>query len=384
MTRRILVALACAAVLAATGCGGGGSDPPAPPTCPTGALASGAADATFAVAGWPDRDYDLVLPASHVCGQPIAVIVALHGGGSNKEGMRKLSCLDGDLASAECLHRVANAAGMAVVFANGTDAVGGTLVDPNGVRTWNAGGGSNGYICVSGAACTAGIDDVGYIRALLADVATRTAIDPKRIFFTGMSNGAAMSQRLACQAADLVAAIAPVAGENQFALAGCTPSRPVAVLDIHGTSDACWPYPGGNGGCLQGRALRVGRLDARRLGGAQRLRPDADRDHARADSRRQRRHERRPLRLHGVHGRRRARAPRGRRQRSLLAARLRLRERRGRRRRHESPARDRPGDRRLLRCARSLKRARERWRARARLRASPYPRRLRTTLAAAP
>ena len=252
MTGRILGALACAIAtsLAATACGGG-SDPPAPATCPTGALANGAADATFSVAGWPDRDYDLVLPASHVCGQPIAVVVALHGGGSNKEGMRKLACLDGDTASAECLHRVANAAGMAVVFANGTDAVGGTLIDPNGVRTWNAGGGINGYICVSGAACTAGVDDVGYLRALLADVATRTAVDPKRVFFTGMSNGAAMSQRLACQAADLVAAIAPVAGENQFALAGCTPARAVAVLDIHGTSDACWPYPGGNGGCLQ-------------------------------------------------------------------------------------------------------------------------------------
>ena len=252
MTRRTLVALAGATALTLAACGGsGGSDPPVAPTCPTGALASGAADATFTVAGWSDRDYDLVLPASHVCGQPIAVIVALHGGGSNKEGMRKLACLDGDLASGECLQRVAAAAGMAVVFANGTDAVGGKLIDPNGVRTWNAGGGSNGYICVSGSACTDGIDDVGYFRALLADVATRAAIDPKRVFVTGMSNGAAMSHRLACQAADVVAAIASVEGENQFALAGCMPSRAVAVLDIHGTSDTCWPYPGGNGGCLQ-------------------------------------------------------------------------------------------------------------------------------------
>jgi polyhydroxybutyrate depolymerase len=165
--------------------------------------------------------------------------------------MRKLACLDGDLTSGECLDRVANTAGMAVVFANGTNAPGGTPIDPNGVRTWNAGGGSNGYICVSGGACTAGVDDVAYLRALLADVATRTAIDPKRVFVTGMSNGAAMSHRLACEAADVVAAIASVEGENQFALAGCTPTRPVAVLDVHGTSDACWPYPGGNGGCLQ-------------------------------------------------------------------------------------------------------------------------------------
>jgi polyhydroxybutyrate depolymerase len=248
-------AFAIATLLAATACGGGGSDGgvgTTTATCPQGALPDGAIDATFAVAGWSDRDYDLVLPASHVCGQPIAVVVALHGGGSNKEGMRKIACLDGDLASAECLHRVANAAGMAVVFANGTDEPGGKLINANGVRTWNAGGGSNGYICVSGYACTAGVDDVAYVRALLADLATRIAVDPKRVFFTGISNGGGMSQRLACQTADVVAAIATVAGENQFALAGCTPARPVAVLDIHGTSDMCWPYPGGNGGCLQG------------------------------------------------------------------------------------------------------------------------------------
>ena len=87
MARRLLVALACATatLLAVTACGGSaGNDPPAPPSCPTGALADGAADATFAVAGWSDRDYDLVLPASHVCGQPIAVVVALHGGGSRR------------------------------------------------------------------------------------------------------------------------------------------------------------------------------------------------------------------------------------------------------------------------------------------------------------
>jgi len=253
MARRTFVALALAiaTTLAATGCGGGGSDAPTASACPTGALADGAIDATLIVAGWNDRDYDLVLPASHVCGQPIAVVVALHGGGSNKEGMRKLACLDGDLSSAECLHRVANAAGMAVVFPNGTDAPAGKLLNANGVRTWNAGGGVNGSICVSGNACTDGVDDVGYVRALLADLATRIAVDPKRVFFTGISNGGAMSHRLACEAADVVAAIASVAGENQFALVGCTPSRPVAVLDVHGTSDACWPYAGGDGGCLQ-------------------------------------------------------------------------------------------------------------------------------------
>jgi polyhydroxybutyrate depolymerase len=256
MRNRIDLATAAAVALAAlaAGCGGGGDPAPAPPVvvaCSSTQLANGAADATLALAAWPDRDYDLVLPASHECGKPIAVVIALHGGGSNKEGMRKLACPEGDLASAGCLHRVAGAVGIAVVYANGSNAVGGKLIEPNGVRTWNAGGGQNGYICVSGAACTQGIDDIAYLRALVADLATRISVDPKRLFATGFSDGAAMSQRLSCQGADLFAAIAPVSGENQFALAGCTPSAPVAVLDVHGTLDACWPYAGGNGGCIE-------------------------------------------------------------------------------------------------------------------------------------
>ena len=242
------------ALVAFFGACGGGSDPaqtPAPSAlCASSALPSGAADTTIAVAGWPDRDYDLVLPASHACGTPIAVMVVLHGGGSNKEGMRKLTCPEGDLTSARCLYRIAGAAGMAVVFANGTNAPGGQLINANGVRTFDAGGGQNGFICVSGYACTRGVDDIAYVRALLADLATRIDVDPKRVFATGFSNGAAMAQRLACQAADAFAAVAPVSGENQFALAGCDPARPVAVLDIHGTLDACWPYAGGEGGCI--------------------------------------------------------------------------------------------------------------------------------------
>jgi polyhydroxybutyrate depolymerase len=249
---RVLLGLASAALAALlSACGGGSSPPPPSAVCTAPMLPSGAADATFSIAAWPDRDYDLVLPASYQCGQPIAVAIVFHGGGGSKESMRKITCPGGDLTGARCLSRIANAAGMAIVFPNGTNAPGGNLVSPVGVRTWNAGGGQNGFICVSGGACNTDVDDVGYTRALLADLATRFAIDAKRVFATGFSDGAAMSQRLGCEAADVFAAIAPVSGENQFALAGCTPARRSAVLDIHGTLDACWPYAGGNGGCIQ-------------------------------------------------------------------------------------------------------------------------------------
>lgn len=246
-----LAVLLIASAVAA--CGGGDDDagaaPPVPLTCPAGALASGAAERTLSLAGFAGRDVDLSLPASHVCGQPIAVLIVLHGGGGNKDNMRSTVCPGGDTANAACLHRQALAAGMAVVFANGTSNAG-ALVGP-GLRTWNAGGGQGGYICVSAGACARNIDDVGYVRALVGGLGSSVAVDAKRVFASGFSNGAALTHRLACEAADLVAAIAPVSGENQFALAGCTPSRRVAVLDIHGTLDGCWPYAGGPAGCVE-------------------------------------------------------------------------------------------------------------------------------------
>ena len=221
-------------------------------------VSAGGPPATFAVPGWKDRDYDLSLPASFRCGTPVPLLVVLHGGGGNKDNMRRLVCPGGDLASAACLDRVALAAGMAVVFPNGSDAPGVRLLVRGGIRTWNAGGGQGDTVCVSGDACKRGVDDIAYVRALLADVGRRIAVDPKRVYATGFSNGAALAHRLACDAADLFAAVAPVSGENQAALAGCAPSRPVALLVIHGTQDRCWPYAGGAGGCIAtGRYVSV-------------------------------------------------------------------------------------------------------------------------------
>ncbi len=54
---------------------------------------------------------------------------------------------------------------------------------------------------MSGNACNNGIDDMAYVRALVADIGTHIAVDNKRTFASGFSNGAALSQQLACQAA---------------------------------------------------------------------------------------------------------------------------------------------------------------------------------------
>ena len=56
------------------------------------------------------------------------------------------------------------------------------------------------------------VDDVVFFPALIDKLEHDYAVEPKRIFVTGISNGGMMSYRLACELADKVAAIAPVEG----------------------------------------------------------------------------------------------------------------------------------------------------------------------------
>ena len=85
--------------------------------------------------------------------------------------------------------------------------------------------------------------DVPYLRAVIPAVVKAACADPARVGVTGVSNGGGMSARMACDAADLVAAAAPVAG-GYGALPDCHPSRPVPILEIHGTADQVVPYAG--------------------------------------------------------------------------------------------------------------------------------------------
>jgi polyhydroxybutyrate depolymerase len=108
---------------------------------------------------------------------------------------------------------------------------------PEGVGlSWNA-----GSCC--GRAQAEQIDDVRYARDLVRELSRELCIDRNRLYATGMSNGALMSYRLACEASDLFAAVAPVAGVE--AVPGCKPRRAVPVLAFHGTGDFLVPWNGG-------------------------------------------------------------------------------------------------------------------------------------------
>lgn len=85
--------------------------------------------------------------------------------------------------------------------------------------------------------------DVAFVRALVDDAAVRTAIDPNRVYAMGWSNGGGMAHRLACDAADVFAAIGPVAGAHPLDRS-CDATDRVAVIAVHGTDDDFVPFDG--------------------------------------------------------------------------------------------------------------------------------------------
>jgi polyhydroxybutyrate depolymerase len=97
----------------------------------------------------------------------------------------------------------------------------------------------NGGSCC-GDAASGGIDDVAFLRAVVADISTLVCVDPRRVHATGMSNGGYMSHRLACEASDVFASVAPVAGA--LGITDCNPSRPMSVLAFHGVQDTLVAY----------------------------------------------------------------------------------------------------------------------------------------------
>lgn len=172
-----------------------------------------------------ERMYRVHVPAKYDPARPAPLLVAMHGGGGNMD-LQADDRYYGEITSSE-------REGAIVVFPNGS-----SRFASGKLATWNAGD------CCAGAV-RRDVDDVGFIRAVVADVQSRWNIDRRRIFATGISNGGMMAYRLACEAADIFTAIAPVAGTDNTR--ECKPSRPVAVLHIHAKDDPRVLFDGGQG-----------------------------------------------------------------------------------------------------------------------------------------
>lgn len=178
--------------------------------------------------GGAERMYRVHVPAKYDPAQPAPLLVAMHGGGGNMD-LQADDRYYGQITASE-------REGAIVVFPNGS-----SRFSSGKLATWNAGD------CCAGAV-RRGEDDVGFIRAVVADVQSRWNIDKRRVFATGISNGGMMAYRLACEASDVFTAIAPVAGTDNTR--ECKPSRPVSVLHIHAKDDPRVLFDGGQGQAL--------------------------------------------------------------------------------------------------------------------------------------
>ena len=163
--------------------------------------------------GGLNRTYQLHVPAN--VERPAGLVINLHGAGET----------GGAQASLTNYNAVADQHGFAVVYPDGID------------YSWADGRGAS-------IPDRQGVDDVGFLVALADRLTDDLNIAPGKVFATGLSAGAFMATRLACQRADVVAAIAPVAGSLGSAVP-CAPSRPVSVFATHGVADPVVPYAGG-------------------------------------------------------------------------------------------------------------------------------------------
>jgi polyhydroxybutyrate depolymerase len=168
-----------------------------------------------------DRSTSVDLPTGYDAKNPAPLLLDLHG-------------FMGDGLSQQRFSRLSNVArenGFVYAAPDG-------LRNSNGDQFWNA----------SRACCNfdrTDIDDAAFLKSLIDEISEKVAINPKRIYIFGHSNGAFMSYKFACTYPDTVAAIVGVAGAMDSVGNDCAISSPVSVLEIHGTADTVIGFTGG-------------------------------------------------------------------------------------------------------------------------------------------
>ncbi len=192
-----------------------GQAAPKPTATPAATLQPGDSERML-TAGGLERTYLLHIPPGLASQHPVPVVFVFHG----LSGTAKITQITSGFDVTADLN------GFVVVYPNGVD------------QSWNGSG-------CCGTAVNKNIDDLAFVRQMLADLGTILTVDPKRIYATGFSNGAMFSYRLACEMSDTFAAVAPVSG--WLLTSPCQPQQPVSVMHVHGSID---DYEGSTGQML--------------------------------------------------------------------------------------------------------------------------------------
>ena len=213
-----------------SGAGGSGAQAGAPselpPSCPSPALSAGDSNRTVQV-GSVSRSFVLHVPTTYDGTTRVPLLVDFHGLGSS--GMSELQTSP--------YPAVTDPEGVLIAFPDG-------LKGPLGTA-WDL-----------GPCCVADVDDVGFVRALVAQVQGDACIDSRRVYAAGVLTGGGMVYELACQTADIFAAVAPAAFDLlQENVDDCVPSRPITEISFRGTADPRVPYAGGPSALVPGMPI---------------------------------------------------------------------------------------------------------------------------------
>lgn len=166
------------------------------------------------------RTFVLYAPPAARQGGSVPLLLAFHGSGSTGAALRREAGFD----------RIAAREGFLVAY---PDAPAGNWAED----------------CDCNVADRLGVNDTGFVRALVDTVSARFPVDRHRVGAVGFSQGGLFVHRLGCQMADVVSAVASVAAPMSGALAErCGPSAPVSVMVALGTLDPVFPYEGGGVG----------------------------------------------------------------------------------------------------------------------------------------
>jgi polyhydroxybutyrate depolymerase len=203
-----------------------GSPGVVPSDCPSPGLTTGDTTETLLVGG-VSRKFVLHVPPRYDAAQPTALIVDFHGMGETGRSELQSSPYPA----------VTDAEGVIMAFPDG-------LPGPLGTA-WNL-----------GPCCVSDVDDLGFTRALVADVQKKACIDPRRVYAVGVLTGGGMVQDLACHAADIFAAVSPAAFDLlQEDVDACSPVRPITQVAFRGTNDPRVPYAGGASSLVPGMPI---------------------------------------------------------------------------------------------------------------------------------
>ncbi|MCD6367346.1 MAG: T9SS type A sorting domain-containing protein [Bacteroidales bacterium] len=165
-----------------------------------------------------ERVYARYVPAIYDSSESVPLVICLHGLGDTITNFVNIG-----------MNLVADTANFIVLTSQAQSSAFGTA--------WNSGASYYGYVL------NGNVDDVGFLNALIDSTRAYYNIDTNRIFVTGFSMGGFMSNRLASELNDKIAAIASVSGTIGESFNPGTPN-PIPVCHFHGTADGTVAYTG--------------------------------------------------------------------------------------------------------------------------------------------